>query len=70
MWVLLPIDATYRRFYCVGRLFTYAMTITALQSISKWKTGCLSYSWTHTSNENYESWKASGPWTQLSCLYV
>jgi len=34
--------------------------ITALQSISMWKTGCLSYSWMHASNKNYESWKASG----------
>ena len=53
-WLLLLIDATYRGCYCVHRLFTYAMTITALQSISTWKTGCFSYSWMYSSNENYE----------------
>ena len=56
-WLLLPIDTTYHGFYCVCRLFTYAMTITALQSISTWKTGCLNYTWMHSSNENYDSWK-------------
>jgi len=62
-WLLLPIDITYCGFYCVCRLFAYTMTITALQSVSMWKTGCLSYSWTDSSNENYKSWKASDPWT-------
>jgi len=47
-----------------------AMTITAFQTVSTKKPGCLGYSWTDSSNENYESWKASRPWTQLSCLYV
>ena len=28
------------------------------------------YSWTASSNENDASWKASGPWTQPSCLYM
>ena len=69
-WLLLSIDATYHGFYCVRKLLTYTMTITALWSVSTRKPGCLSYSWTDSSNENYESWKASGPWTQPSCLYV
>jgi len=34
-WLLLPIDAMYRGFYCVHRLFMYAMTIAALRSVSK-----------------------------------
>jgi len=42
MWLLLPIDVTYRGFYCVRRLFMYAMTITALWSISMWKSGYFS----------------------------
>jgi len=54
MRLLLLINATYRGYYCVCRLFTYAMTITALQSISTWKTGCFSYSWMYSSNENCE----------------
>jgi len=41
-----------------------AMTITALWTVSTRKPGCLSYSWTDSSNENYASRKALGPWTQ------
>ena len=42
----------------------------SLWTVSMQKTGCLSYSWTDSSNENYKRWKALGRWTQPSCLYI